>query len=45
MPDDSCKHSITSVVESRTFVKNGREWKEEKLKCVDCLEICETNIH
>lgn len=40
----TCKHPITSVVESRTFKAKGLTFIEEKSKCVDCGAICETTI-
>lgn len=40
----TCKHPITSVVESRTFEAKGQTFIEQKCRCVDCNAMCETNI-
>jgi hypothetical protein len=40
----TCMHPITSVVSVRTFEAKGREWTEQKMQCVDCYEVCETNL-
>jgi hypothetical protein len=45
MDDPStCTHPTASVFKVRTFKAKGREWTEQKLRCVDCGEVCETNI-
>jgi hypothetical protein len=48
MNSSTCSHPITSVVSSRTFTAKvkGKDvtFLEQKLKCVDCHEVCETSI-
>lgn len=48
MSGSACSHPITSVVSSRTFVAKvkGKDvtFLEQKYRCVDCHEDCETSI-
>ena len=41
---DTCSHPITSVVSSREIRAKGQTFIEQKMQCVDCGAMCETNI-